>query len=772
MKEIFIIKKDEETFFKECKNKTIIVPADQIYHDCLYIGCLNNDKTKLKYLAKVLDVQFVDETTTKSDVKNEESNDSSESENIAEKKETVNEIDKDFYCLKIKTSGVMTIDSEINVSKNADMCYYITFEELFNKTVNKKSIINNQKKMTKKELTLIVGRYLEQGINYSMNQKLDDAQEIFNLALDIDEKNYLVYFYLGNVYVDKAKFDIALYYYKKSIEINPKFNHSYNYLGLAYSYLSKTSKSVECWEKALELNEKDEFALTNLSKAYIQQKRYQEALEKLNLAKQINSSNLFVYNLIGVANANIGNLEQAIENWSKIIESGQDDEYLHLNLARAYFESGKYKEALEEYELLLEMFPKGHELNELAEKNIELLREKISEKTVVINEIKDISPYFQKKFGIALPDVDESLTKIINFNKLADYIQLFSLNSLDLKAIVFDKTNDTDVINYEPESKTLKLSLGAFKTTLKLRKSLRKAKTMIPVKPESDVNTNTEEKSAEESEKIQIRQINQSNENAKATIEELQDAINNAKDAIMADPKNEWAHYGLGSLYAQANSFKEAAEEFRIASEINSNNSIAWYALGLSYARLGKFDESIQALQQAIISVPDSRLTNVFDEWNYKDSLAYFGLGDVYIRKGMFDEAIQIFQKGLLIDATSALAHFQLGTCYEVKGQFDLAIESFINCISLNPNFHYAYSKLGIVYYKKELYNEALVMLLKAVSYENPDSESYYYLGEVYNSLGKVEEAKYAFNMVLQIAPKDDMYYTKAQKIISSLIKK
>lgn len=752
MKEIFVIKTSEEDFLKQHNNKIISVPIDTIYRASLYVACLDSATLKLKYLSKIVEVKL-----------NEENSD--------DKKENISTYS---YCLYIKPGKLIKLENEIDFSTAAgNIPHYLTFDELLGASPEKIESLIKRKKLSKKEISLIVARYLEQGINFSVSQKLEDAHVLFDQALDIDHDNYLIYFYMGNIYVDRAVLELAIYYYRKSIEINPRFHHAFNYLGLAYLYLNKIQNAVECWEQSLNLNAKDEFALSNLGKALIQQKKYAKALEILTMAKEANSTNLFVFNLIGVANANLGRLDEAIESWSKIIEAGQDDEYLHLNLARAYFESQRYREALEEYELILDMFPAGHDLHKLAEQNIEMLREKVSEKTVVINTIKDISPYFVKKFGIELPNVDEELSKKINFNKLADYIIMFDITNYKVKSIVFDKTKEDDSIDYNAADESLTLGRDAYKTTIKLRKSLKKVKTLAPVKGPADESAKTgEEEDTKEKEQIKIRQIQTQSESSRISAEEIQSALEQAQALVASDPKSEWAHYSLGSILAQIGSFKDAADSFSTASTINPNNAIAWYALGLCHVRMSQLDEAVQALQQAIISVPDSRLTSVYEEWNYKDSLAYFGLGDVYIRKGMFDEAIKIFKKGLLIDATSALAHFQLGTCYEVKEQYDEAIESLLNSLSLNPNFSYAYSKLGIIYFRKELYSEAQVMLLKAVGYENPDSESYFFLGEVYMKLGKPEDAKYCFTNILQSAPKDDMYYEKARKKLEELAKK
>ena len=746
MKEIFIINVSDADFSKQCENKIIAVPPELTYRNSNYVACIDKESKKLKYLSKIIEVKL----------KEDKSSDKSENTSSYS------------YTLYLHVSKLIELSNAIDFSDADDLPDYLTFEDVLRPVTFLKESLKKNKKMTKKEVSLIVSRYLEQGINYSVNQKLDDANELFNMALDIDKKNYLIYFYIGNIYVDRAALELAIYYYRKSIELNTKFHHAHNYLGLAYLYLNKVNKAIECWEQSLVLKPEDEFALSNLGKALIQIKKYPRALEILKKAKDVNPSNVFINNLIGVANANVGNLDAAIECWLKIIEAGQDDEYLHLNLARAYFESQKYRESLEEYELILDMFPAGHDLHKLAEQNIELLREKVAEKTVVINSIKDVSPYFEKKFGICLPNIDEELSKKLNFNKLADYIVLLDFTSYKIKAIIFDKEKEDDSITYNAEDQSATLGKEAYKTTIKLRKSLKKLKTQVPLREKEETENKVEEKTKEK-EQIQIRQIQTQSEAGNVSSEEIQNAIEQAKSLVIMEPNNEWAHYSLGSILAQISNFKEASDEFKIASTINSNNAIAWYALGLCYVRMNTLEDAVQALQQAIISVPDSRLTSVYEEWNYKDSLAYFGLGDVYIRKGMFDEAIKIFQKGLSIDATSALAHFQLGTCYEVKEEYDLAVESILNCLSLNPNFSFAYSKLGIIYYRKEMYSEAQVMLLKAVGYENPDSESYFYLGEVYIKLNKNEDAKYCFNSILQTAPKDDLYYEKSKKKLEEL---
>jgi len=723
MKEIFLIPITKSEFKKIAKTQKIVIKNEIEYRESTYIMFFDKKSGESQVFSRVISSKIVES-----------------SEIIPKKAE-----------LELKLSLPVIIPGMLIVDvKNPPT--YTTFEKIFN-FINSEMKLELEDVVAKRESELLINGYMEQGINYSANNRLKDALDMFNHCLNIDYNNYQSHFHIANIYMDFGIIDLSIYHYFRALILNKRYVPSLNYLALVYVHRNMFDNSLKLWDKALEINPKDEFALINKGKTLIQLKKYKEALVTLNKAVELNEKNLLVYNLLGVVNANLNNLTGAIKAWKTVIDYGGDDEYLHLNLARALAENKEYKEALVEYNMLLELFPENHELHKVIQKTIKNIQKSIissqkgDEKTDYISRIEE-------EHNIKI-EVKPKKNKL-NFEKIYKYLSDFEYMNKAILKIIFNKKLKED-FQYDLEKLILSFGEKSFKSTITLRSLMKKA---IDIIPES-----------EEGDEVQLKTIALAEEES-VDETKLVNAIRRAKEMVEEEPDNEWAHYSLGSLLAQHNNFEEAIIHFENTAKINSNNAIALYALGLANVRLGKLEDGAAALKRAIISKPDSRLQAVYDEWNFKDSLAYFAFGDVLIRMSKFNEAIAVFKKGLTIDATSALAHFQLGTCYEVINDFPNAVTYLTNSLSLDPEFAYAYSKLGIVYYKTSKYSEAMAMLQKAAAYDTADGETFFYLGVTCEKLGKTHEARYAWDMVMKISPLDDVYYKKAKAKLNGVKKK
>ena len=81
-----------------------------------------------------------------------------------------------------------------------------------------KNIIIENKKEDYNQLILLL-----YGLILYLNEKYNDAEQIFNQLIILDNSNYFYYNTLGVIYANQKKYDEAISFYKKALEINQKY---------------------------------------------------------------------------------------------------------------------------------------------------------------------------------------------------------------------------------------------------------------------------------------------------------------------------------------------------------------------------------------------------------------------------------------------------------------------------------------------------------------------------------------------------------------------
>ena len=95
---------------------------------------------------------------------------------------------------------------------------------------------------------------LNLALKYISENKRDTAIEILKEIISKDSKNFLSFFYLGNIFLEKKNYELAKIYLEKAISINPSISQVYNSLGLAYSNLRNFNEAEKLLNKAIEIN--------------------------------------------------------------------------------------------------------------------------------------------------------------------------------------------------------------------------------------------------------------------------------------------------------------------------------------------------------------------------------------------------------------------------------------------------------------------------------------------------------------------------------------
>lgn len=208
--------------------------------------------------------------------------------------------------------------------------------------------------------------YYELGILLKENDRRSDAIRIMEnlVGFDNSSKNLNL---LGSLYYENSEFKRALSTYKKALELDPKNYDLYYNLGMTYTALNNFNKAQEFYEKAATINSYKEIAKLNIGQIYILLKEYEEAQKYFFETKDSEDDFVAAYSYYYLAKISIINddYEKAIIYSNTAISLNSDIKKVMEKDQRFYIILSKLNRNME----------KGIKINNKLEKNIKYLDE-------------------------------------------------------------------------------------------------------------------------------------------------------------------------------------------------------------------------------------------------------------------------------------------------------------------------------------------------------------------------------------------------------------
>jgi len=185
-------------------------------------------------------------------------------------------------------------------------------------------------------------------------------------------------------------------------------------------------------------------------------------------------------------------------------------------------------------------------------------------------------------------------------------------------------------------------------------------------------------------------------------------AIKEFNEAIRLQPNNFWAYVDLADALGRSKHSQEEITAAQQAIRLNPKVAVAYYLLGTAEGATGRVEEASHAYKKAVELKPD-----YFE--------AYAGLAFVSIFLGRTVDAWHALQKVDLTKARSSnyAAYMALASCYQAFGLWQLTETSANAAVTLKPDC----------------------------------VECYWYLGNSYYSLGRIDDARKAYQKALAIKP-------------------
>ncbi|MCK5595091.1 tetratricopeptide repeat protein [bacterium] len=210
---------------------------------------------------------------------------------------------------------------------------------------------------------------------------------------------------------------------------------------------------------------------------------------------------------------------------------------------------------------------------------------------------------------------------------------------------------------------------------------------------------------------------------------EIGKAIGEYESTVQADGMAVRPRYNLAKLYIKAGLVEQAAEQYRVLSELDPKNKGLSTVLSALYLHQGLMCSKQRDYERAIIFY--KKLLKI-----YRSDLAYYYLGVAYERLGKIQCATKQFNLAIKLNPNCAETYNYLGYMYVDKGmRLNKSIKLIKKAIEIEPENGYFIDSLGWAYYKKGMLDQAMFQLERAVKLtkgEKDDPIIRDHLGDVY----------------------------------------
>jgi small GTP-binding protein len=211
-------------------------------------------------------------------------------------------------------------------------------------------------------------------------------------------------------------------------------------------------------------------------------------------------------------------------------------------------------------------------------------------------------------------------------------------------------------------------------------------------------------------------------------------------------PDDVRAHVELGAAYLDRGDLDAAVTELSRAVELRPDHPRALYLLGVAYARRGDEQDAIGALERAATA----RRVGV-DRPGFAE--AWLALADVHRRRGDDDSAVDAYRAaldaGVGDSAMRAEIYRGLGSVYLRQRRYDKAVRELRKAVAATPDDTETQGLLGRALYLKGDYDTARVCLERAAQAARPDPLGLASLGDLFERLGRVDDARDAYQRAL-----------------------
>lgn len=190
---------------------------------------------------------------------------------------------------------------------------------------------------------------------------LDEAEEAFRKANELDPKYPQAYNNYGILCFDRGDFEEAVKKYEQCIELLPDYPEVHNNLGNALRALKRNDEAMAEYERAVELREAYPEAYNNMGSALRADERYEEAEFCYRKALSLNRTYAEAINNLATLFMSRDNLDEALRVLDDGLKAGVKTVPILLTVARVQLRKGNHDQAQQACQMALQDEPESIE---------------------------------------------------------------------------------------------------------------------------------------------------------------------------------------------------------------------------------------------------------------------------------------------------------------------------------------------------------------------------------------------------------------------------
>lgn len=163
-----------------------------------------------------------------------------------------------------------------------------------------------------------------------------DSVTLFERALTVTSKNYMVHHFLGIALAEQGRYDESRTHFSKALQINPSYFPARYNLGFYEASRGRYKEAIKHYREALRMRPHDATIHNNLGNIYARQGRWEAAVRSYTEALRIQPDYAAARNNLASVLMHQGKVEEAIYNYSEALRIDPDFDMArqHLDLAR------------------------------------------------------------------------------------------------------------------------------------------------------------------------------------------------------------------------------------------------------------------------------------------------------------------------------------------------------------------------------------------------------------------------------------------------------
>lgn len=338
---------------------------------------------------------------------------------------------------------------------------------ILEKIINLSNSVDNYKKDTVIQ-SLPSLTYVNRAKKLIEKNKLSDAKKILLKALELPQKDSLVYKYLGVVYEKNAENDAAVECYQISADLSPHDKNIWQRLGFALISTGKYEQAEKSFENADKVQPGNTDTFTGWGMALMKMKKFEDAEKKFETAVSINKYNFSAMFLCAVMEVKLEKYDKAEAKLAFLANVAPNESNT--------FEYARLKALKDDYASAIHYAQKSLEINSNMQPAYILLGQVYAHNSDKENSLKIFQTAFEKQ--LISQDLylewGKALFKFENYDEAKEKLKkAYEINSENIDiaanlALCCALRNEHDeaepliqkVLQIEPDNKEVKLANG------------------------------------------------------------------------------------------------------------------------------------------------------------------------------------------------------------------------------------------------------------------------------------------------------------------------